>query len=154
MSYKLIKEEKIKKLTYLSCDFKGIELKPKKLNRKNMISASKIIITCEEYKKNYVRRMVNTRLKKIYAMIFDILNDEDAGSSDVVNVLGELERLQGIIERKYEEVLEMEEIELINKKIELLKVELKRKIVDIRVNEMFKTNTNIYSYDKNQNKSR
>lgn len=151
MSYKLIRETNTKHIAYLSCDFNGIKLKPKKLNRKNLISASSLTIVDRDYCKTYSKKMVDKKLKKIYELIFNTITDDDTTTTDVVQVLGETEKFKSIINNKYKEYLEEKEIELIEKKINLLETELKRRIVDLELEKIFDSKE---INAENRNKSR
>lgn len=151
MSYKLVKDAKTRHIAYLSCDFTGIKVKPKKLNKKNVINAKNLIIIDSSYCRTYSKKMLEKRLKKIYELIFSTITDDDTTTTDVIQTLSETERLKSIINNKYKEYLELEEIEKLEKKIMILEVELKRKIVDLEINKMFAPEEELV---ENRNKSR
>lgn len=138
MSYNLKRDKKIKTLSYISYDFEGLEIKPKQHKRKNMINVSKMIVTDATLIENYIKLKVDKKLQKIFKNIIDLLNSEDdTTTTDIVNILNELNRLQSIINNKYQKFLDKHEYELLLKKIELVSVELKKRIVEIEMQKYF-----------------
>lgn len=133
MSYNLVRDSKIRTLVYISYDFVGLKIKPKEHKRSNMINVSNMIITDGDLIKNYVKIRVDKRIKKLFSLVFVFLNDDGDSTGEVVNILGELNRLKSIINNKYKEFLEINEYDNLMKKIELVSIELKKRIVEIEM---------------------
>lgn len=155
---KLVKYEKVSMVSFLSFDFAGLEIVPKKLNKSNMINASKIIIVDETYERNVMRKKLDNKFLNICKSVYVILSNEEDDTTDVVNVLGSLAKFKSSLFNKYKEYLEDKEIEKFIKKIELLNTELKKKIVFLELSKMF-DKENVFNhyeeeYTEEKNKSR
>lgn len=155
---KLVKYEKVNMVSFLSFDFAGLEIVPKKHNKSNMINASKIIIVDERYERNIMRKKLNKKFLKICKSVYVVLSSEEDDTTDVVNLLGSLAKFKSSLFNKYKKYLSEIEKEKFIKKIELFNIELKKKIISIELNKMFDKENAYYKYEdafnKDKNKSR
>ena len=132
MKYKLNTNKNIKEIIYFNYSLEGFTIKTKNHGRKNIISANKITFVDTKIINLYIKIRLSKKLEKMFKEIFFIINNEsDDSSSDVKIALGEIEKLKGIINKKYANYLEIEECDKIMNKIIVLEEELKRKLISI-----------------------
>jgi len=137
MSYNLTKDNEIKDLTYFSYHFKGLSINTKNHGRKNMISASKMIITDDDLINDYINIRLDKRFKNLVKLVFEMLSTEGETAEDVGNILGEIDKLKSIIENKYKYYLNVLEYEKFMKKLFLIEKQLKEKIIEIEMNNYY-----------------
>ncbi len=123
MSYLVKKDRIIKKVIDIENIDNGYKFTPKKslkIKEINVIDPSMIesILTIK----------FNKVFNKLLNVSIDVINDEDSTSDDTAHVLGEVERLRGILLNKYHRFLTQEKEELFLNRLRYLENELKSKM--------------------------
>lgn len=116
------KSDKVKSVT--ENKLKGLEIKTK---GENAIKASKVLIVDSELKDLYIKNKINKKLVTIIAKMQYILDNDDNDTTNATLVLGEIDRLKGILINKYKEHLKIEEFSYLLKKLMIIEEEFKVK---------------------------
>jgi len=140
MSYNLTRDKNIRELVFFSYNFKGFVINPKSHGRKNMISASKMVVTDPELISGYINAKLDRKFKNLVKLVYDMLETPGEDESDITSILGEINRLKGIIENKYKYYLNVLEYDRFMKKILLIEKELKEKIIEIQMSYYYYNN--------------
>lgn len=152
--YYISRQPKTGEIIYINYDKykQGYNISPKNNIKYDGVKVNKMIIVKPSMIEKVLKRKIRNRLDLYLKTIIEIMEDSDGDdSSGIREALNELSRFKNIIKYKYEKYLEEKYIILLNKKIEVLEYELKKKIMvrerkkpdkDIRneyLNNMYKT---------------
>lgn len=118
MSYLIKKDNKTNTITYLEYDLKGYKFKPKN-NHNSSIKINEIIIINPQMIDKILTIKFNAMFKKLMIFGMQFLND-DPDSTDGAYVLAEIDRLKGIILKKYQKYLSREKQKLFLDKLDYL----------------------------------
>ncbi len=114
------KSDKIKSVTE-----NGLNALEIKTTGKNAIKADKVLIVDTELKDLYIKNKINKKLVGILAKMQYILDNDEDGTTNATLVLGEIDRLKGILINKYKEHLKREEFSYLLKKLMIIEEEFK-----------------------------
>lgn len=145
MAYDLKKNNDIKKITYFSYNYKGLVIK-----RKNKKKFDKITLVDQELIDNYINAKLDKKFKNLVVLIFEMLRTPGETEEGVGEILGEINKLKGLLENKYKYYLNILEYERFLKKISLIEKSLREKLIELRMNEYYYDET----YEEKSNKSR
>ena len=129
--YYICKEPKTGEIVYINYDkYKGYNITPKNKIKYDGIKVNKMMIVKPSMIEKLLKRKIKNRLDLYLRTIIEIMDESDSSdSSGIREALNELTRFKNIIKYKYEKHLEDRYITLLNKKIEILEYELKKKLM-------------------------
>ena len=130
-SYYLTRQPKTGEIIFINYDkYKGYNITPKNNISYDGVRVNKMIIVKPSMIEKVLKRKINNRLDLYLKTIVEIMDEDESGTSlGVREALNELTRFKNIIKYKYEKYLEEKYLILLNKKIEILEYELKKKII-------------------------
>ncbi len=130
-SYYLTRQPKTGEIIYINYDkYKGYNITPKNNISYDGVRVNKMIIVKPSMIEKVLKRKIKNRLDLYLKTIVEIMDEDESGtSSGVREALNELTRFKNIIKYKYEKYLEEKYLILLNKKIEILEYELKKKLI-------------------------
>lgn len=157
--YYLSRQPKTGEIIYVNYDkYKGYNITPKNNIKYDGIRVNKMIIVKPSMIEKVLKRKIKNRLDLYLKTIVELMEENDSNNgSGIREALNELTRFKNIIKYKYEKHLEEEYVLLLNKKIEIIEYELKKKIItkeerktyntkDKYLNNMYRTYlNNMYS---------
>ncbi len=125
MKFKLEKSKEDLKLANYKVKIKGLEVEP--INRVSNLSikAKKIIITDDKLINSFIKQRINKKINKIVNFMINIINDNDS-DDDSGMVLDEINKLKGIIEKKYKEFLIINDYRNYINKLNIIEEEFQR----------------------------
>lgn len=126
MKYVIEKKGKDLKLVYYNVKMVGLDVTPKNSVPGLTIKAQKIILIDRELTDAYIRQRINKKIDKVIKFMLRILNDEDTTEGDVGMVLDEIEKLKGIIIKKYREYMKVSEYKALLTKLIIIEEEFKK----------------------------
>ncbi len=133
-NYIIKKKNKNKKIGKFNYEEEGYSFKPN-IKSPNLIKISSLNLMDKEATAPILEKKLNASFRKLAAIIYSILNDEDATSSDAIIALDEIAKEKSMIRNKYKEYLEKESLEKFLKRIKVMEQEVKEKIVELRIKE-------------------
>lgn len=144
--YYLNRQPKTGEIIYINYDqYKGYNVVPKNNVKYDGIKVNKMIIVKPSMIEKILKRKIKNRLDLYLKTIIELMEEADDGnSSGVREALNELTRFKNIIKYKYEKYLEEKYIKILNKKIELLEYELKKKLMVLKESKNLEKNHNKY----------
>lgn len=116
------KSDSINSITEL--DLKGLEIKFGKLNP---LKTDKILLVDEELKILYIKQNLNKKLIEIVSKMELVLEDNESGDDETALVLGEVQRLKGIVVNKYKEHMKSSEYKAFLQRLIYTEEEFQRK---------------------------
>ena len=129
--YYLSRQPKTGEIIYVNYDkFKGYNITPKNSIKYDGVRVNKMIIVKPSMIEKVLKRKIKNRLDLYLRTIVEIMDEnDDTGTSGIREALNELTRFKNIIKYKYEKHLEEKYLTILNKKIEILEYELKKKLL-------------------------
>ena len=151
MKYIIDKKENNKKLMYYNVNMSGLEVKPINEVKNQVIKVGEVLLVDENLQHSYIKQRVNNKLDKIIKFMLQILNDDTTDEDDTAMVLGEINRLKGIVANKYRHFMKDAEYKSLLTKLILIEEEFKKNYNE----KMFMTyNSNIYEEEISEGRSR
>ena len=126
MKYVIEKNGKDMKLVYYSVNMVGLNVEPKNGVPGLTIKAKKVILVDPELRDAYIKQRINKKIDKVIKFMLRILNDEDTTEGDVGMVLDEINKLKGIVIKKYREYMKVSEYKALLTKIIIIEEEFKK----------------------------
>ena len=126
MKYVIDRKNENLKLANYNVAVKGMEVKPINKVSSQSIKAGKVTLVDAELINSYINQVIEKKLDKIIQFIINILNDDVTGEEDSGMVLDELNRLKGIITKKYKEYMVESEYKAALSKIFIVEEEFKK----------------------------
>lgn len=129
--YYLSRQPKTGEIVYVNYDkYKGYNITPKNNIKYDGIKVNKMIIVKPSMIEKVLKRKIKNRLDLYLKTIVELMDEsDDNDSAGIREALNELTRFKNIIKYKYEKHLEEKYIMLLNKKIEVIEYELKKKLI-------------------------
>lgn len=129
--YYISRQPKTGEIVYINYDkYKGYNIAPKNKVKYDGIRVNKMILVKPSMIEKVLKRKIKHQLDLYLKTIIDLMEESsDEGSSGIRGVLNDLTRFKNILKYKYEKHLEEQYIKLLNKKIEVLEYELKKKLM-------------------------
>ena len=126
MKYVIEKNGKDMKLVYYSVNMVGLGVEPKNGVPGLTIKAKKIVIVDSKLRDAYIKQRINKKIDKVIKFMLRILNDEDTTEGDVGMVLDEINKLKGIVIKKYKEYMKVSEYKALLTKLIIIEEEFKK----------------------------
>ncbi len=125
MKYVVNRNNKKFKLQNYKFSIDGIIITPKN-DKDSPFVSKKITITDTFLQSQYIKKKIDRKLNTIIQFMLKILNDEDTTEGDSDLVLGEIDKLKGIIINKYKKYMKESEYKAILTKLILISEEFTR----------------------------
>lgn len=125
MKFKLEKSKEDMKLTNYKVNISGLKVQPANKVPSQSIKANEITIVDKELINSYIKQRINKKMDKIINFMVNIINNDDS-DDDSGMVLDEVNRLKGIIEKKYKEFLVINDYRNYMNKLNVLEEEFQR----------------------------
>ena len=126
MKYVIEKNGKDMKLVYYSVNMVGLNVEPKNGVPGLTIKAKKVILVDPELRDAYIKQRINKKIDRVIKFMLRILNDEDTTEGDVGIVLDEINKLKGIVIKKYREYMKVSEYKALLTKLIIIEEEFKK----------------------------
>ena len=126
MKYVIEKNGKDMKLVYYSVKMVGLNVEPKNGVPGLTIKAKKVILIDPELRDAYIKQRINKKIDRVIKFMLRILNDEDTTEGDVGMVLDEINKLKGIVIKKYREYMKVSEYKALLTKLIIIEEEFKK----------------------------
>lgn len=126
MKYVIEKNGKDMKLVYYSVNMVGLNVEPKNGVPGLTIKAKKVILVDPELRDSYIKQRINKKIDRVIKFMLRILNDEDTTEGDVGMVLDEINKLKGIVIKKYREYMKVSEYKALLTKLIIIEEEFKK----------------------------
>lgn len=126
MKYVIEKNGKDMKLVYYSVNMVGLGVEPKNGVPGLTIKAKKIVLVDQKLRDAYIKQRINKKIDKVIKFMLRILNDEDTTEGDVGMVLDEINKLKGIVIKKYKEYMKVSEYKALLTKLIIIEEEFKK----------------------------
>ena len=126
MKYVIEKNGKDMKLVYYSVNMVGLNVEPKNGVPGLTIKAKKVILVDPELRDAYIKQRINKKIDRVIKFMLRILNDEDTTEGDVGMVLDEINKLKGIVIKKYREYMKVSEYKALLTKLIIIEEEFKK----------------------------
>ena len=130
--YYISRQPKTGEIIYINYDKykQGYNISPKNKIKYDGVKVNKMIIVKPSMIEKVLKRKIKHTLDLYLKTIIELMEDAESGdASGIREVLNDLSRFKNIIKYKYEKHLEEKYVMLLNKKIEVLEYELKKKIM-------------------------
>ena len=114
------------KLVYYSVNMVGLGVEPKNGVPGLTIKAKKIVLVDSKLRDAYIKQRINKKIDKVIKFMLRILNDEDTTEGDVGMVLDEINKLKGIVIKKYKEYMKVSEYKALLTKLIIIEEEFKK----------------------------
>lgn len=126
MKYTVDRKNKDLKLVNYNVDINGMRVNP--INKVNglTIKVSKITLVDEDLRKSYINQVIDKKTDKIVKFIMQILNEDISDEDDSGMVLDEINRLKGVIMKKYRQYMIEEEYKAALSKLFIVEEEFKK----------------------------
>ena len=124
---------------------KGYSLSKKKVI--NNVKVSKIVILDSKLIENAINRKINKKIKSLLEILATICEDDENPSSGIKNALNEIERFRRIIMNEFVFYMNNKQLELIEKKLNLVEQEIKQRLYQYNQIEKI-TRTNEFNYQE------
>jgi len=125
MKYVIEKKQDNMKLVYYNVNMIGLDVVPK--NSSNIsIKIKKVVLIDSNLRDVYIKEKINRKIDKVIKFMLRILNDEGTTDEDSGMVLDELNRLKGIVIKKYREYMIESEYKALLTKLFLIEEEFKK----------------------------
>lgn len=126
MKYVIEKNGKDMKLVYYSVNMVGLGVEPKNGVPGLTIKAKKVVLVDSKLRDAYIKQRINKKIDKVIKFMLRILNDEDTTEGDVGMVLDEINKLKGIVIKKYKEYMKVSEYKALLTKLIIIEEEFKK----------------------------
>ena len=126
MKYVIEKNGKDMKLVYYSVNMVGLGVEPKNGVPGLTIKAKKVVLVDSKLRDAYIKQRINKKIDKVIKFMLRILNDEDTTEGDVGMVLYEINKLKGIVIKKYKEYMKVSEYKALLTKLIIIEEEFKK----------------------------
>ena len=128
--YLIVKEKNDSSITYFEYDnMQGYDLSPKKnVKIKDAINVNKVVIINPSLMNKVANKQLNLKFKRLLQLITVIFEDDDTSGSVYREGLNEISKLRLEAKTKYFRYMKQEEIDMIEKKLDILEHELKLRL--------------------------
>ena len=126
MKYVIDKNNENLKLVNYNVKINGMKVKPINKVCGLTIKAGKVTLVDSYLRDSYINQIIDKKTDKIVKFILNVLNDESASDDDSGMVLDEINRLKGVIMKKYKEYMIEEDYKAALSKIFIVEEEFKR----------------------------
>jgi len=115
----------------------GFNITPKNNFKYDGIKVNKLVIVKQSFIEKILKRKIKKKLELYLQFVIDIIDNDSEEDDGVVlrEALNDLSRYRDILRYKYNKHLELEYVDIMIKKIELLEYELKLKVMNLSEKE-------------------
>ena len=126
MKYVINRKNENLKLANYNVTIEGMKVKPINKVADLTIKAKNVTLVDKELINSYINQVIGKKTDKIVKYIMQILSDETSGDEESGIALDELNRLKGVIMKKYREHMLLEDYKNALSKIFIIEEEFKR----------------------------
>lgn len=126
MKYVINRKNENLKLANYNVTIQGMKVKPVNKVADLTIKAKNVTLVDKELISSYINQVIGKKTDKIVKFIMQILNDETSSDEDSGIALDELNRLKGVIMKKYREYMILDDYKNALSKIFIIEEEFKR----------------------------
>lgn len=126
-----------KKLKQKKIQINGYKMTPKWRVKNDLIAVKEITIVSQELQSNYFRMQFHVAFRKLFRKACDVVESDDATSTDTILVLDEAEKVKRILKEKFKQKLSQKEYRYMWQKVEMIEQQLREKL-------MFQRNMEFY----------
>lgn len=109
MKYVVDKNNDDVSLVSYKVNMTGLKVHPRNNSSSISIKSKEVILVDSTLRSNYIKKVINKRIDRVINFMMHILGSDDNNDSDGAMVLDEVNRLKGIIIKKYREYMNEEE---------------------------------------------
>lgn len=143
--YYISREPNTGEIVYINYDkYKGYNIAPKNNVKYDGVRVNKMIIVKPSMIEKVLKRKIKNRLDLYLKTILELMEEADGDSSGIREALNDLTRFQNIVRYKYQKYLDEKYVTLLNKKIEILEYELKKKLMVREERRMYNNMYDMY----------
>lgn len=124
--YIIDKDNPNEKLLYYNVNIVGLSVTPNKSVPGYNVIAKRLTLVDPELREAYIKQKINKKIDKVIKFMLRILNDEDTTEGDVGMVLDEINKLKGIVIKKYKEYMKVSEYKALLTKLIIIEEEFKK----------------------------
>ena len=134
--YFIVKDKNSKAITYFEYDkIEGYDLSPKKgMKIEDAINVNKVVIINPSLANKVAKKKLNLKFRKLLQLLNVIFESDDDTGTAYHEGLNEISKLRLEMLNKYRKHLETEELEMMEKKLDILEHELKIRLLYIEQN--------------------
>lgn len=149
--YYISRQGKNGEIIYMDYDkYKGYNIAPKNKVKYDGIRVNKMIIVKPSMIEKMLKRKIRNRLDLYLKTIIELMEESsDEDPSTLREALNDLTRFKNIIDYKYKKHLDEKYVRLLNKKIEVLEYELKKKMITLNDYQVYNMSDMYNSYYMN-----
>lgn len=128
--YYVVKEKSTNTITYYEYDKReGYDMSPKKSAKiEDAINVNKVVIINPSLAEKVARKKFDIKFRKLVQLLNVIFESDDETGASYHEGLDELSRIRLELNNKYRKYLEKEEADILEKKLDLLEMELKNRL--------------------------
>lgn len=126
MKYVVDRKNSNLKLANYNVTIEGMRVKPINKVSGLTIKAERVTLVDSSLRNSYINQVIDKKTDKIVKFIMQILNDDTTSEDDSGMVLDEINRLQGIIMKKYRQYMIEEEYKSALSKLFIIEEEFKK----------------------------
>ena len=153
--YLVVKEKNKKEVMYFEYDkLNGFNMtsKNKNIKLKDAINVNKMVIINPSFIEKVINKRISTKIKKLIDLISSIYeSDDDDPAGSLMQALNEVEKFKREMINKYLNYMTKEQIELLEKKVEILETEVMNHAYQLNESNYYQAN---YNYEETNRKSR
>ncbi len=127
--YYIVDRGSIKRKLKKNLTLDGFMMKPKMRLRKDFIEVKEIIILDRTLTDNVLKMQFQVAFKRLFKMVMNIMESDDASESDMNLALSEIERTKQVLKDKYAQVISQNEYRRMRRKVTILEKQLREKII-------------------------
>ncbi len=133
--YLIVKNKDTKEIVYMEYDkLTGYDITPKnKQPIQDCIKVNRMILIQPTLIQKLVHKKVDKHFKKLLLLVQMLLNSDDDTGTALYEALNEIEKFRIEIKNNYRMYMQKEELNLIAKKLTILKEEIKNRIIMLDV---------------------
>lgn len=128
--YYVVKEKNTNTITYYEYDKReGYDMSPKKSAKiEDAINVNKVVIINPSLAEKVARKKFDIKFRKLVQLLNVIFESDDETGASYHEGLDELSKIRLELNNKYRKYLEKEEADILEKKLDLLEMELKNRL--------------------------
>lgn len=126
-----------KKLKQKKIQINGYKMTPKWRVKNDLIAVKEITIVSLELQSNYFAMQFHVAFRKLFRKTCDVVESDDATTTDTILVLDEAEKVKRILKEKFKQKLSQKEYRHMLQKVEMVEQQLREKL-------MFQRNMEFY----------
>ena len=131
------RDTKEKKLKQKKLQVDGYKITPKWHTKNDLIEVKEITIASPELQANYFCMQFHITFRKLFKKACDVMESDDATTSDTMLVLNETEKIKRILKEKFKRKLSQKEYRHMLQKVEMVEQQLREKLVFQRNMEFY-----------------